>query len=195
MKQMRTINHRRNVVLEKILKSDVENSWGLGLLIFCSRHRTDPAPGLKCRYLPLMNETPIDKIPMCPGTNKCDCCTKIVGGVKEWLNYSESRTGEAERKLCTALIDKGILSNLCFDLSKPRQFLKAEFDSKQTQNRKRKYTARYMENLVDQAEANGLLVHLTRGAEVLSQVRAAAVCYKPIDWESDKMYKFTNGSS
>jgi hypothetical protein len=189
LEHMCTIDHRRNMVLEKILKSGVDNSWGLGLLVFSSRHRTDTAPGLKCRYLPLMNETPIDKIPMSrsTGTTNCDCCAKILEGVKEWLEYSESRTDEAERKLCRALIDNGNLSNQCFDLSKPRKFLKGEFDGKQTQNHKRKYTNRYMENLVDQAEANGLLVHLTRGSEVLSQVRAATVCYKPVDWESDKI--------
>jgi len=188
IKQMKNINRRREVVLEKILKNQTDMAWGLGLLVFSPKHRTDSGKGLKSRFLPLIDDTPVDRIPLSmardgTGTSR-DCCGMIVGGVKEWLEFSVTRMCEAERKLCTALADKGKLSNQSFDLCKPRQFLKEQFDCK-TENRKRKYSPRNMESIVDNAKKQGLLVHLTQGTKVLVPVRAGDICYRPVDWELD----------
>lgn len=178
MKTKKT-EQRRSYVLEKI-RVDPSTSWGLGLLIFCEKRRSDLAAGLKSRFLPMMEDTPIDKIPMynndTGGTNKLSCCAKITVGVKEWLTFSKRRSMGLERRICKALVDIDIFRKNCFLPTILKKYLKEEENMEPC-------TYMHISSIVETAESQGLLTHMFMGVKRLNQVRTGDLCHRPVNWK------------
>lgn len=96
---------RRQVMLDK-LNVDEERSWGAGTMIFASKRRTDSAPGLKFRYLPMLDNVKIDCI---PGTHEQKMHSKehysqgMMDSIQNWLSQSREVGDTYSRTFCQFL--------------------------------------------------------------------------------------------
>lgn len=101
---LRNAETRRKDLLRK-LKVDVECSWGISGTVFCSTGRTDSKQGLKCRFLPMLNDVVYDKFPTKKGPlmMKDNCCMAIRTQVQQWVRHSETVGLPIQRSLCCLL--------------------------------------------------------------------------------------------
>jgi len=99
------IPQRHQFVLEK-LNIEEEEAWGIGLIIFAPKSRRGTSSGLRNRFLPLLEETPIDRISFSNSISKYSkelCCTKIMESVHAWMQHSGQVGDPIQRGLCATL--------------------------------------------------------------------------------------------
>jgi hypothetical protein len=113
--------NRRDAVLKKF-NADEKEAWGEGVVIFLPFRRSDSMPGIKNRYLPLLDNTPIDKFPK---QRKGDWSKEIVNAqliasAQKWIDFVPSFSNDVENSLYplfSAMVEKISVSSGDFFLS------------------------------------------------------------------------------
>jgi len=119
------------------LKVTEERSWGAGTIIFASKRRTDSAPALKFRYLPMLDNVKIDCI---PGTHKQKMHSKehyslgIMDSIQKWLSQSR-KIGDTDSQTLCQFLSSNTLPDGHFNLQEIVQFIQDKTDIKHSKGR------------------------------------------------------------
>ena len=160
VKEMANVTHRRRDALNKLGVSELV-CWGKGLMIFGPIKRLSPGAGTKCRFLPMLHNTPFDKIkvqrgPTVPWT-RIEVHHIIMKQSESWLEqpYVAEEEDEDFFTLASAVADF------------PTKYFMSTKEYKESVLTETRHNTKSVTKILRKAEAAGIMAYVMRGEERL----------------------------
>lgn len=180
-KGLSKIPGRRQTVVKALRLGDEGDSlcWGTGLLMFGPKQRCDALQGLKNRYLPLLEETDVDRIKFIRPDNyeKESVCELMRSRIDAWVdNYVLI----AERQGSRVGINGRLCWLLCVELAKPKWkgiFFRAETMKDALDDDEVQVDLVELRAVLVRAERQCLIIEIKKGKQRRRGYLAQAICH------------------